>query len=149
MADLKTFYKIKDIRAREKKEKQKQYQEQVEIFEEKAQQLYKVLKQKEEAERQFENCLRSGTVQAMSFIQHQHYLERLDQAIDDLQPQVHKARLGMQTSQEKLTDAYVEVKKFEKLIENKIEKQMFHLKQEENKHMDELSMTQYLNSQNR
>ncbi|MCA0983328.1 flagellar export protein FliJ [Halobacillus yeomjeoni] len=149
MAGLQTFYKIKDLHEREKKEKQKDYQHHVEVFEDRATRLCEALKQKESAEEQFQSQLSTKSIQAMTFIQHQHYIDRLEQKINELQPEVQKARTEMQVSQQKLTDAHIQVKKYEKLIENKLENEKFERKQEENKQMDELSMNQYLNSKNR
>lgn len=149
MAQLETFYKIKDLRDREKQEHQKKYQRAVENFEQKATTLYETLKKKEVAEQSFEEQLSLSTVQAASFIQHQQYIEKLDQRITALQPEVNHARNQMYEKQTHLTDAHVEVKKFEKIIERKVEKQKQWIKEEEHKFMDELSMQQYLNFQNR
>ncbi|WP_281975569.1 flagellar export protein FliJ [Halobacillus litoralis] len=149
MADIQTFEKIKDIRDKEKREKQLFHQEAVDIFERKAEQLYDALKKKETAVHEFNRKLSEKTVQAGSFIQHQNYIARLEEKIDSLQPAVQQARVKMQQSQSKLTEAHVEVKKYETLIENKYLKYQNWVKSEENKHMDELSMQQYLNFQNR
>lgn len=149
MANIETFHKIKDLRNREKQEHQKSYQRAVVTFEEKATKLYDTLKEKEDAERAFEEQLAKQTVQAASFIQHQQYLERLDQRLTALQPEVNQARTQMNQKQTHLTNAHVEVKKFEKIIERKVEKQEQWVKEEDMKFMDELSMQQYLNFQNR
>ncbi|ASF39464.1 flagellar export protein FliJ [Halobacillus halophilus] len=149
MAHLRAFHKIKDLRDRERTEQEKQHQSRVETFEQKATQLYEVLKEKEEAEQSFHQTLSKRTIQAMTFIQHQQYIERLEERIDSLQPEVQDARQAMYNSQEKLTDAYVEVKKFEKLIEQKQKKHQKWVKDEENKQMDDLSMRQFLNFQSR
>nr|WP_220127173.1 flagellar export protein FliJ [Halobacillus locisalis] len=140
---------MKDLRNREKQEHLKSYQRAVATFEEKATMLYDTLKEKEVAERAFEDQLAKQTVQAVSFIQHQQYLERLDQRVKALQPEVNQARSQMNHKQAHLTNAHVEVKKFEKIIERKVEKREKWLKEEEMKFMDELSMQQYLNFQNR
>ncbi|MFZ0371312.1 MAG: flagellar export protein FliJ [Halobacillus sp.] len=149
MAHLRAFHKIKDLRDRERTEQEKHHQTRVEAFEQKATQLYEVLKEKEEAEHSFHQILSKRTIQAMTFIQHQQYIERLEERIDLLQPEVQDARQAMYNSQEKLTDAYVEVKKFEKLIEQKQKKHQKWVKDEENKQMDDLSMRQFLNFQSR
>lgn len=149
MASIETFHKIKDLRNREKQEHQKSYQRAVATFEEKATKLYDILKEKEIAERAFDEQLAKQTVQAASFIQHQQYLERLDQRVTALQPEVNQARTQMNQRQTHLTNAHVEVKKFEKIIERKVEKREQWLKEEDMKFMDELSMQQYLNFQNR
>ncbi|WP_079480191.1 flagellar export protein FliJ [Halobacillus salinus] len=149
MARLETFYKIKNLRDREKQDHQKRYQLAVEAFEEKATLLYDMLKKKEHAEQAFEDQLGQGSVQADLFIQHQNYITKLDEKINELHPAVNQARNQMNQKQTRLTNAHVEVKKFEKIIERKMEKQSQWLKEEEHKFMDELSMQQYLNFQNR
>ncbi|MGP4075606.1 flagellar export protein FliJ [Halobacillus sp. K22] len=149
MARLHAFNKIKDLRDRERTKQEKHHQSQVEAFEKKATQLYEALKEKEQAEQLFHETLSERTVQAITFIQHQQYIERLEERIELLQPEVQHARQAMYHSQEKLTDAYVEVKKFEKLIERKQTKHQQWLKSEENKQMDDLSMRQFLSFQDR
>ncbi|MCA0969140.1 flagellar export protein FliJ [Halobacillus litoralis] len=149
MARIEIFHKMRDLRDREKQEHQKNYQRSVEVFEEKATLLYETLKEKEMEEFRFEKQLAEQSVQAMSFIQHQQYIERLEEKVKSLQPRVNQAREQMKTKQKQLTTAHVEVKKFEKIIEQKVEKQEQWVKEEESKFMDELSMQQYLNFQNR
>ncbi|KHE73296.1 flagellar export protein FliJ, partial [Halobacillus sp. BBL2006] len=132
-----------------KKEKQKQYQRNLEIFESKATQLYELLKLKEEAELRFESTLADRAVLAMSFIQHQHYIEQLEEKVNALQPEVQEARNSLKKTQVQLSEAHVEVKKFEKLIDQKLATQNLLIKKEENKQMDELSMKQFINFKNR
>lgn len=149
MANIQAFHKIKEIRDQEKNRTQKLYQQNLEVFEIKATELYEVLKEKEESEKSFEKMLNSNTIQAFAFIQHQQYIKRLEKEIEALQPKVHEAREALRKSQINFNDAHVEVKKFEKLIEGKLEKQMLQLKEAENKQMDELSISQYIKFQNR
>ncbi|MFC7061210.1 flagellar export protein FliJ [Halobacillus seohaensis] len=149
MTSLQTFHKIKDLQDREKKTKQKIYQEQVDQFETVATQLFEVLKEKEKAEEKFQEELKKATVQAQSFILHEQYIEQLDYNINLLQPKVQQARSEMEKAHQNFSSAYIEVKKYEKLIENKRVKRELWMKSEENKSMDELSTRQYLNYKNR
>lgn len=149
MATLETFHKIKGLRNREKNEFQKEYQQAVKSFEEHATLLYEALKEKEIAESTFEQQLAKQRMQAATFIEHQQYIERLEKRIESLQPTVNEARKVMLETQSNLTEAHVEVKKFEKLIERKQQKQQKILNDEEAKQMDELSIKQYLTFRNR
>lgn len=148
-AVVETYQKIKDLRDKDKHEKQKDYQSAVETFEEQAGALYEKLREKEQAVEQFNDTLSHGSVQAHAFVQHRQYIEHLDSALDDLQPSVQQARLKMEHARHVLTDAYVEVKKYEKLIDMKEEEHMLWMKHEEHRHMDELSMNQYMKFFNR
>ena len=149
MATLKAFTKIKDIREREKNERQVDYQSAMAVFEQVATTLYTLLKQKEEAMALFEAEQRKKTVKASSFLQHQRYIDSLEKQIESLQPKVQKAREAMNARQVELTDAYVEMKKFEKVIDRKLEVEKQLRKEDEFRQMDDLSMKQYLNFQNR
>ncbi|GGF11030.1 hypothetical protein GCM10010954_07060 [Halobacillus andaensis] len=149
MTTLQTFYKIKDLQEREKKEKQKVYQEQVDHFETVATDLYELLKRKETAADQFAEQLKLQTVKAQSFIQHEQFIEQLDKQINELQPLVQQARNDMENAHEHLSSAHIEVKKFDSLIDRRLQKHKDWLKVEENKSMDELSTRQFLNYKNR
>ncbi len=149
MASINSFQKIKELRERDKQAEMKTYQNSVESFEEVATKLFHLLDEKEQAEAKFQGMIGRSKVNASSFIQHQHYIERLDQTVDALQPKVQEARNHMEAAQEKLTNAHVEVKKFQMLIDAKLERKEKWLKSEENKQMDELSMQQFLNYKNR
>jgi flagellar protein FliJ len=149
LSNIQTFQRIRDIRDREKQESQKVHKEAVDTFEKQAELLYETLRKKEEAVDKFNQTLTERAVEANAIVQHQRYIKRLEERIDSLQPAVQKARVHMQHSQVKLSAAHIEVKKFDTLIENKEAKQLNWIKSEENRNMDELSMQQYLNFQNR
>lgn len=148
-AVVQTYQKIKDLSDKDKHEKQKEYQKAVETFEKRARELYERLREKEQAVEQFNDSLSRGTLPAGAFVQHRQYIEHLEAIVDDLQPFVQQARMKMEHAQTVLTDAYIEVKKYEKLIEMKEEEEVQWMKYEENARMDELSMNQYLNFLNR
>ncbi|WP_079529847.1 flagellar export protein FliJ [Halobacillus hunanensis] len=149
MTNVQAFHKIKQLRERDKKEKQKLYQEQMDAFESVATRLYEKLKKREAAEQSFHESLTHSKVKAHSFIYHRRYIDQLDSEIMQLQPQVQQARTQMENAQAHLSSAHIEVKKFEKLIDNKLARHGQWLKEEETKQMDELSTRQYLNEKNR
>ncbi|SDJ72419.1 flagellar export protein FliJ [Sediminibacillus albus] len=145
MASPKTFEKLLDVREKEKQEAQKAYKQSVEDFEVVASDMYHLLKQKEDAEQAYHNDIhRSATVTTLS--SHFSYIEKLKQKINQLQVSVNQARNLMDDRQGKLTDAYIEAKKFEKMIEVKKAKLHAAIKSEEDKQMDEISVTQFINN---
>ncbi|RWZ60492.1 flagellar export protein FliJ [Halobacillus fulvus] len=149
MASLDAFHKLKELHDRDRKQHQKNHQEAVEVFEDQAEKLYKALKEKEQAEKTFEQQLHQNHVLASAFLQHQSYIERLEERIEGLQPVVSKARTKMNQTQALLSDSYIEVKKFESIIERKQESKKQRIKAEEYKQMDEQSMQQFLNYRDR
>ncbi|MEC3886083.1 flagellar export protein FliJ [Halobacillus sp. HZG1] len=149
MAEIQTFQRIRDLRDREKQQNHKVYQDAVNDFEKQAEKLYECLRKKELAEKSFEEEMKNQTVRADAIVRHQRYIQSLQETIDHLQPAVQIARVNMQQKQAKLSRAHIEVKKFEKIVEHKQEEQWNFMKHEETKQMDELSMQQYLNFQNR
>ncbi|UFU01025.1 flagellar export protein FliJ [Radiobacillus kanasensis] len=142
MAVIQTFEKILNVREREKKEAQKAYKQSVDSFEEIATKLYELLRKKEEAESNYQTQLEKAvSIDALS--SHSTYMEKLQKAIHEVQYSVNQARENMEVFQGKLTDAHIEVKKFEKMIESKKQKLSDQLKLQENSFMDEISLQQY------
>ncbi|WP_163971224.1 flagellar export protein FliJ [Oceanobacillus halotolerans] len=148
MTNTVTLTKILHIREREKKDAQKAYQHAMDSFEDIATQLYTLLKKKEDAEKAYDHYLQS-TAPIDRLKEQSNYIERLSQQIVHLQQKVQQARNQMNGKQDQLTKAHVEVKKFEKLIENREQKQAARQKQMENIAMDETSVQQFLSYQTR
>lgn len=143
MSQTTTLTKVLHIREREKDHAQKAYNQSIEMFEEVATKLYTLLKKKEDAEESYENYIQS-TVQIEKIVEQMAYIESLNHQIVALQQQVNQARDEMEAKQQTLTDSHIEVKKFEKLIENrKLQQQKDRLKQEQAS-MDEISVQQFL-----
>ncbi|QDP40177.1 flagellar export protein FliJ [Radiobacillus deserti] len=142
MAFIQTFEKILQVKEREKKEAQKAYKQSVDSFEEVATKLYELLRKKEEAEENYQRQL-DKAVSIDMLASHSSYMDKLQQVIQEVQYTVNEARLNMESFQLKLTDAHIEVKKFEKMIENKKQKLSEQLKLQENSFMDEISLQQY------
>lgn len=148
MAETMVFSKILSVRENEKKDAQKEYHQSMKFFEEIATKLYNLLRKKEVAEESYESYLHKTT--PIDLIKGQiTYLEVLNKQIVSLQNEVQKARSNMESKQSILTDAHVEVKKYEKLIEVRQQTQEGNLKKAEKAFMDEISIQQYLTHKNR
>lgn len=135
------------LREKEKENAQIAHHQSQAVFEEVATELYTLLKKKETAESTYELNL----YEALPIEQMKHqlaYIESLNRKIVKLQQSVQKAREAMEQKQALLTEAYVEVKKYEKVIENRNEEEIKLSLKHEQALMDELSIQQYL-SQNR
>ncbi|WP_028782787.1 flagellar export protein FliJ [Thalassobacillus devorans] len=149
MASLHAFHKIRDIHENDKLTAQEAYQQALSKFEETAQQLYETLKKKEDTGQLLQGKLANGNLSAHYFAQTQEFIARLDQKVMQLQPIVQSARSEMENCQHILTEAHVEVKKFDKLIDKKVQKWQLRQKEAEKQQMDELSLRQFLIERNR
>jgi len=148
MAEVVGLSRIREIRENDKRMAQTAYNHSMEIFEKIATELYNLLKTKENAEASFESYIQSTT--PIEKIKEQSaYIEKLNQRIQSVQLLVQRARNDMETKQEKLSDAYVEVKKFDKIIEFKENNEIQEAKRKEAIWMDEMSMQQYLSHKSR
>ncbi|MDL4840063.1 flagellar export protein FliJ [Aquibacillus rhizosphaerae] len=148
MANTKAFQKILSFREREKNEAQIAYKQSVESFEDVATQLYNLLRKKEDVENKYNYYLETmGSV--TNIATHYSYIERIKEKITRLETSVNEARHVMDAKQLKLTNAHIETKKYEKLIERKKLKLKEHELEQENKLMDETSIIQFLNNRDR
>ncbi|WP_404452620.1 flagellar export protein FliJ [Virgibacillus necropolis] len=148
MAKIVALSKILNVRESEKHNAQKAYQQSIEYFEGVATQLYTLLKKKEKAE-EVQEDYKQNTIPIDKIREQITYIENLNKQILQLQQEVQSARTEMEAKQVKLTDAHVEVKKFEKIITYR-KKELEELRQKnENIFMDEISVQQYLNQKNR
>lgn len=142
MGNIKSLSKILNVKDREKLTLQKEYKQIVDRFEDVGTKLYNVLKRKEESEKTVETGLRTK-MEAHTLFNYYQYIDKLTHEENELQKELQNIRLEMEERQQKLTDAYVEVKKFETLID----KQKQYIRKEEKRveglFMDELSMLQY------
>ncbi|MGF7015927.1 flagellar export protein FliJ [Ornithinibacillus bavariensis] len=143
MAGTAVLSKILDIREREKKDAQIDYYKAVDVFEDIATKLFNLLQKKEAAEAAYEEALLSSM--HLDFIQDQlTYIDTLTKRIDELQKQVQQARSIMEFKQQKLSEAHVETKKFEKIIEVRNNEETIMRNKMEESFMNELSIQQYL-----
>ncbi|WP_121605225.1 flagellar export protein FliJ [Virgibacillus sp. Bac332] len=148
MAETVVLSKILHIRETEKKHAQKAYQQSIDLFEKTATQLYELLKKKEMAEEVYETALTESTT--LDKLKEQFtYIEHLNNHIMHLQEGVQKARFDMEAKQSKLTDAHVEMKKYEKIIETRKKDEAAANRKKEKATMDEVSIYQFLNHKNR
>lgn len=135
--------KVLHIRENEKTQAQKAYQKSIDIFEEVATQLYELLRKKEKAEALYETYLQAST--PIDKIREQAgYIENLSNQIITLQQEVQHARGEMESNHDHLSEAHVEVKKFEKIIQYRQEETAALIKKNEKDSMDEISIQQYL-----
>lgn len=148
MAGTQVLSKILDIREKEKKDAQLAYHKSVDAFEEIGTKLLKLLQKKEAAEAVYEESLSSNM--HIDFIQDQlAYIARLEKNIQALQVQLQRARHNMESKQALLSEAHIETKKFEKIIEFRNNESLTQLKQAEESFMNEISIQQYLSHKNR
>ncbi|TRM12401.1 flagellar export protein FliJ [Lentibacillus cibarius] len=144
MAETVTLSKILHIRENEKQNAQQSYNTAVDVFETTATQLYHLLRTKEEAEYSYDSYMQE-TAPIDRIREQAAYMERLNRQIMALQQELQTARNEMEQKQQWLNDAYVEVKKFEKIIEHRDEQTKERIKKYENTSMDEISIQQYVN----
>lgn len=138
-----TLTKVLNIREQEKMDAQMAYNQSLKTFEEIATRLYMLLKKKEAAEETYEVSIQDS-MQIEKIRQQMDYIEILSRKIVDLERDVQKAREEMNLKHSKLENAHVEVKKFEKIIENRQQTKAEMLRKQEEATMDEISIQQYL-----
>lgn len=143
MAGVVALSKLLHVRESEKKDAQRAYQQSIEFFEGIATQLYSLLRKKEVAEESFDDYLQR-TTPIDKITEQFSYIEFLNRQILQLQHEVQKARNEMEMRHEGLTNAHVEVKKFEKVIEHRHRDNEEIMKKYEKDSMDEISMQQYM-----
>lgn len=143
MDSIQTLTKILQVRENEKKEAQIAHKQSVDLFEEVAQKLYVLLRKKEVADKNFSLVTSKKTSIEVIKEQSKH-IENLSKQIIHLQSKVNNARNNMELKRSQLTEAHVEVKKFEKIIENRHDQHIERIEKTENDLMDEVSIQQYL-----
>lgn len=145
MAQTFTLTKILSVRELEKREAEIAHQEALESFEEMAYQLYLLLRKKEEAEALYEQYIQS-TMSIDKIHEQLSYIAHLKKQIIAWQHSTDRARERMNKKQVVLTDAHIEVKKFEKMIDKKELEQEELLKKQEADLMDDISIQQFMKS---
>lgn len=145
MSGIAAFHKILRVRESEKNAAQTAYNQSMDRFEKEATKLYMLLRKKEEAEGSYQS-IANEPIAIEKLKEQSAYMEQLNKKINHLQQQVILARSDMEAKQQKLSEAFMEVKKFEKLIENRKQTEWKKAKSEEAKWMDEISMQQYLST---
>lgn len=148
MATIKAFNKILNHQERLKDQALLAHQAAVNEFEISAEKLYSLLKKKEQVEAEYNYYLSStGTVTTLAT--HYAFIERIKEKIVHVQIDVNQKRAVMDKKQQALTEEHIEVKKFEKIIEKKHQKEIDKVNYTEKQTMDEISNRQYFNRGNR
>lgn len=147
MAQPIVLEKILNIREQEKNDAQIEKNKATDYFEKVANNLYYALKKKEQAEDGLHKYMQ-GKATITKIKEQSLYIDAINKKIFTLQQQVQRARTEMEASQVKLTDAHVEVKKVEKLIEKRKSDQLQLEQKLEKIEMDDISIRQFMN-QNR
>ena len=148
IAETASLLKVLTVRENEKKLAQKAFLKSQDTFEEVATKLYKLLKKKEIAEESYDNYIQTFT--SIEKIKEQiSYIEKLSAKINHLQGEVQLARNQMDKKQIVLNETYIEVKKFESIIESREKSAAEKTERMEKSFMDEISINQYLSHKNR
>lgn len=137
------FEKILTIREREKEEASSAYNQSVNRFEEAAENLYELLKRKEDLEAYQAEKMMSG-LSVQEIRHHQQFVGNLAKTIEHAQKMVQNARNSMVYFQEKMLEKNLEVKKFVKIKEKDHSNYLAIARVEEAKQMDDISLQQYL-----
>lgn len=138
-----TLSKVLQVRENEKKDAVLVYNQAIEKFENVATKLYQMLRKKEMAEQTVE-AYKETITPIDSIIEQMTYIESLNQQIRSLQTAVNEAREEMELKQLLLTESYKEVKKFEKLIENRLLAEKNAQMKLDMAAMDEISIQQFI-----
>ena len=137
------FEKILTIKEKEKNDSESKYSKALKEFETEAENLYQVLKKKEELlDSQSEQLKRGLSVQQVRH--NQHFMENHEKMIAHYQKRVVDTRSKMQFYHQLLIEKNVEVKKYEKIKEKDYQRYFNEMKYEENRQMDEISIQQYM-----
>ena len=137
------FEKILTLKEKEKNDSESKYTEAVREFESEAENLYQMLKKKEELlDLQSEQLKFGLSVQQVRY--NQHFLENQEKLISHYQKRVMETRSKMHFYHQLLVEKSVEVKKYEKIKEKDFQRYFNSVKYEENRQMDEISIQQYM-----
>lgn len=136
------FEKVLTFKEREKEEALSAYQNAIKTFEEVAEELYRLLKKKEDLELFQAEKLQTGS--SVQEIRHyQRFIINMEKSIKYYQELVLNARNRMNWCETQLIEKNVEVKKYEKMKVKDYEKFLEQMKLEEDKVTDEISTLQY------
>ncbi|MFD1357540.1 flagellar export protein FliJ [Fictibacillus halophilus] len=137
--------KVLSVKQKEKESIELELGEAVQAFESIAEEIYSLLKRKEDIENlsnhQFQQRIVVNDLQNT-----QRFLLSMSNKIKELQPVLQRARERMQVIQQKLLQQTIEVKKYEKLKERQFHAYEMELTLYENKQNDEFSVLRYAKS---
>ncbi|GIN83700.1 flagellar FliJ protein [Heyndrickxia sporothermodurans] len=139
------FEKILSLKEREKDEALSTYQNALKRFEHVAEELYLLLKKKEDLLDFQAGKLKTGF--SIQEIRHyQRFVANLEKSISHYQELVINARNQMNWCEHQLHEKNVEMKKYEKMKQKDFEKYLQLLKELEAKQLDEISTQSYFHS---
>ncbi|MCM3732167.1 flagellar export protein FliJ [Fictibacillus nanhaiensis] len=137
--------KVLSVKQKEKESIELELGEAVQAFESIAEEVYSLLKRKEDIEnlsnQQFQQRIFVNDLQNT-----QRFILSMANKIKELQPVLQRAREQMQVIQQKLLQQTIEVKKYEKLKEKQFHAYEMELTSYENKQNDEFSVLRYAKS---
>jgi flagellar FliJ protein len=134
-----TLQKVLDLKKRQKEELQQQYSEAMNTFETVATKLYHLLKQREKLEEQAREKIAVGT-SIHELQQREMLIVQLHQEIQQQQRATSLARERMDKKHRDLQVISIELKKYEKMKQQKQERFLLEEKKREQQIMDELSV---------
>ncbi|MFG6496787.1 flagellar export protein FliJ [Fictibacillus sp. UD] len=137
--------KVLTVKQKEKESIEQELGEAVQAFESVAEEIYSLLKRKEDIENlsnhQFQQRIFVNDLQNT-----QRFLLSMTNKIKGLQPVLQRARERMQIIQQKLVQQTIEVKKYEKLKEKQLTAYKVEITSYENKQNDEFSVLRFAKS---
>lgn len=142
MSNIGKLNKILNIREDEKNKALIDQQKAIDIFENVGMKLYEALKKKEIAEDHLYEQMQAQEIQRIR--EQTAYIDGLNRAIESLQKEVQIARQHMEKKKKIVTEKYIEYKKIEKLIANRLKVKEEQNARFETQEMDEISITQFI-----
>ncbi|WP_354019413.1 flagellar export protein FliJ [Fictibacillus halophilus] len=137
--------KVLSVKQKEKESIEQELGEAVHAFESIAEEIYSLLKRKEDIENQSNYTFQQRIV--VNDLQNtQRFLLSMTNKIKELQPLLQRARERMQVIQQRLLQQTIEVKKYEKLKERQLSAYKVEVASYENKQNDEFSVLRFAKS---
>ncbi|MDR7072141.1 flagellar export protein FliJ [Fictibacillus barbaricus] len=137
--------KVLSVKQKEKESIELELGEAVQAFESIAEEIYNLLKRKEDIENQANLQFQQKII--INDLQNtQRFLLSMTNKVKELQPLLQKARERMQLIQQKLLQQTIEVKKYEKLKEKQFKSYEVSQNWHEMKQNDEFSMLRFAKS---
>ncbi|AGT31538.1 flagellar biosynthesis chaperone [Geobacillus genomosp. 3] len=142
MAPTFRLQKVLTMKEKEKEKALGEYEEAVRRFEQAAEALYNLLKEKEKCDAARDEQLRAGL--SVGAVRHMlQYIGNLQRTIDHYQLIVMQAREQMQHRQQRLIELNIEVKKYEKMQERVRRWIEQREKEVENRLLDEIAVQRF------
>ncbi|MBH0160983.1 MULTISPECIES: flagellar export protein FliJ [Fictibacillus] len=137
--------KVLSVKQKEKESIEQELGEAVQAFESIAEEIYSLLKRKEDIENQSNYTFQQRII--VNDLQNtQRFLLSMTNKIKELQPILQRARERMQVIQQRLLQQTIEVKKYEKLKERQLSAYKVEVASYENKQNDEFSVLRFAKS---